>query len=242
MIKVELLEGEDVKYGKDFYEAFRSNVEDVCADLIAEMSPEQRQNMTESEMTNLREIVTARVIRDMPTRIHLVLTYLIARQNVGEMKKRYALNPSDSLSARIEGETARADSLRRYLSFELPDEDDCTCEECTAAREFKEQSGFDVRVNAAIVPGNENGPTAMITDDAEKIREIEARALAVQPIPAWRCSACKAVIELKKECPCGCTDFTPVVLVDLPLDRMAASTAIQQAESESTFEVSKMVH
>jgi hypothetical protein len=95
-------------------------------------------------------------------------------------------------------ETARADSLRRYLAFELPDEDDCTCEKCTAAREFKEQSGFDVRVNAAIVPGNDDGPTAMITDDAEKMREIEARALAVQPIPAWRCSACKAVIELKK--------------------------------------------
>jgi hypothetical protein len=208
MIKVELLEGEDVKFGKDFYEAFRSNIEDVCADLIAEMSPEQRQNMTESELTSLREIVTARVIRyadPYSSGSHLPNCSSERRGN----EKRYALNPSDSLSARIEGETARADSLRRYLAFELPDEDDCTCEKCTAAREFKEQSGFDVRVNAAIVPGNDDGPTAMITDDTEKMREIEARALAVQPIPAWRCSACKAVIELKKECPCGCTDFTP---------------------------------
>lgn len=235
---VDLLKGKDRDIAQDLNEQIEANIERAYAAEINEMPLQTREALTDMEKVAVRGVCEAMVLRDMPPYVHLLVSYLMTRLQANRTEKQYEKTPSEILSVRAEAENARADALSRYLAVDLPEEDDCPCEKCVARRESMQQTG--VSMTAKVIPFNRNSDgtvSATLVSDNGAISPIEPKVEH-----GWRCTACSSLVGRKKECSCGSAEFTPVVVIDLPIAEMEAATAMHEAEKATTIKTNKTVH
>ncbi|HAV1601547.1 TPA: hypothetical protein JG832_002437 [Enterobacter hormaechei subsp. xiangfangensis] len=223
----ELLEGADREMAVWLDGQINANIQ-LAMERVEKDCPEHFNSLGKSKL-HFKSVLNARVLRDMPPRLHLMKTYILSRMVVGKLKKELTGEAEKDYYhiEKIDAETACGDALFRYMRFDIEE-----CPEDEPAEDDQKASAFGMDLTAALVPASEE-TTARLTK-GEIPESVLASSIQVKPSPGWRCQTCKAVIEGEPTCTCGSTDFTPLVVVDLPVNDMEAMSAFGNANAPAS--------
>lgn len=234
------LTGEDLNMCKwltaEINKQLDSSVQEILEQMPYKPDPE--------ELNLIAKCALQVVLKHMPARLQLMKSYLLTCHIVGRLAEDAEADPGNELlQLRHDAEQGMRLALGRYM-IETEVSDDtpgCDCEACQANRAAaKEGKRPQFGVGSATVQmrkGDEPKTGAFMVPQDEYAKGDFSGAMEAQVTNAFRCKKCKAITPSDITCSCGGTEFSPVAIVDIPIEELEAAEEIKKAEIDFGFSV-----